>query len=309
MSFDNVLFPIDIAFGARGGPGFDTVIVGNRSGAEQRVSRRELPKRTWNVSHALKDHLSSAALRSFFIGRRGASNTFRYLDHNEYTTHVGHIFSPTASDEFLGTPDGVTTQFQLKKRFTSGAVTRTQNITLPVADTVLIALDGVGVSGWSVDDTTGIVTFGAAPTGTELRSGCEYHHHARFGGNVDGLLEFIYADHDHVDIPNITIEEVLNEGTAPTEFLYGGSRVITMTDNVSLSASERAWVLDPQVASLEAQLPNPTGLPLGGPYFALKNASATQSLAVKYSGSTIATLAPGATTSIWLFSGPTWEAL
>lgn len=309
MSFDNVLFPVDIAFGARGGPGFDTVVIANRSGAEQRVSRRELSRRTWNVSHALKDHLDAAALRSFFIARRGATNSFRFLDHNEFSTHPGHIFGCTSSDEYLGTPDGSTTQFQLKKTFTSGNVVRTENITLPVEGTVKVSLDGVEVSGWSVDDTTGLVTFGTAPTGTELRAGCEYHKHARFSEDIDELMEFVYVDHDHVDIPNIKIVEVIDESTVPTEFYYGGGRVVEMSENVSLSTSERAWALNPSISGLQAQLPVPTELPLGGPYFSIKNLSATESVDLKYDGDTIATLGAGATTTIWLFPGPVWEAL
>ena len=50
------------------------------------------------------------------------------------------------------------------KRYPSGSVIEVHTITKPVAGTVRLYKDGVEhLSGWSVDVTTGVVTFTTAP--------------------------------------------------------------------------------------------------------------------------------------------------
>ncbi len=57
-----------------------------------------------------------------------------------------------------------------------------RTITKPVAGTVQVYLDGVEQpSGWSVDTTTGLVTFGVPPTlGVEVTAGFEFDVPVRF---------------------------------------------------------------------------------------------------------------------------------
>ena len=78
---------------------------------------------------------------------------------------------PSASqgptDQAIGTGDGTTTAFQLVKRYASGSQTWVRTITKPVDGTVRVALDGAEqLVGWSVDTTTGVVTFDSAPAGS-----------------------------------------------------------------------------------------------------------------------------------------------
>src|SRR4029434_7682253 len=57
-----------------------------------------------------------------------------------------------------------TTQFQLVKHYPSGGVIEVRTITKPVPGTVKVYLEGIQqLSGWSVDATTGLVTFGTLP--------------------------------------------------------------------------------------------------------------------------------------------------
>jgi uncharacterized protein (TIGR02217 family) len=85
-------------------------------------------------------------------------------------------------DQAIGTGDGTTTAFQLVKRYASGSQTWTRAIAKPVAGTVRIALGGVEQpSGWSVDTTTGIVTFSTAPSsGVAITAGFEFDVPVRF---------------------------------------------------------------------------------------------------------------------------------
>jgi hypothetical protein len=51
------------------------------------------------------------------------------------------------------------------KHYPSGSVIEVRTITKPVAGTVKVYLDSVEqLSGWPVDTTTGLVTFGTAPS-------------------------------------------------------------------------------------------------------------------------------------------------
>jgi uncharacterized protein (TIGR02217 family) len=69
-----------------------------------------------------------------------------------------------ATEQLLGTGDDVQTQFQLVKHYASGSVIEVRTITKPVAGTVKVYLDNVEqLAGWSVDTTTGLVTFSTAP--------------------------------------------------------------------------------------------------------------------------------------------------
>ena len=68
------------------------------------------------------------------------------------------------------------------KRYESGAQAWVRRIVKPVAGTVRVARGGVeAASGWSVDATTGVVTFAAAPgAGVLVTAGFEFDVPVRF---------------------------------------------------------------------------------------------------------------------------------
>jgi uncharacterized protein (TIGR02217 family) len=89
---------------------------------------------------------------------------------------------PSATDQVIGAGDNSSTVFQLVKAYSSGAQTWTRSITKPVTGTVTVALDGnAQTSGWSVDTTTGQITFTTAPAGGVIVSaGFEFDVPVRF---------------------------------------------------------------------------------------------------------------------------------
>ena len=107
----------------------------------------------WDVASGLKKQ-AQIELIAFFRARTGKAYGFRFKD---WTDH-------RATGQLLGTGDDALTQFQLVKHYPSGSVIEVRTITKPVAGTVQVYLDGVEqLSGWSVNTTTGLVTFGTAP--------------------------------------------------------------------------------------------------------------------------------------------------
>ena len=170
--FHEVQFPPDISYGASGGPGYATSIVTTVSGHERRNANWAMARGRWNVAHGLKKRAQVAELIAFFRARRGRAYGFRFRDWTDYQ----------ALAQSLGVGDGSAKSFQLVKHYPSGGVVETRLITKPVAGTVKLYRDGVeATTGWSVDATTGFVTFSIAPAvGVQVTADFQFDAPVRF---------------------------------------------------------------------------------------------------------------------------------
>jgi len=179
--FHEVRFPPDISYGASGGPGYATTVVTTVSGHERRNANWADARGQWNVAHGLKKPDQVADLIAFFRARRGRAHGFRFKDWTDYQAFA----------EPLGVGEGTTRGFQLVKHYASGEAVETRLIAKPVADTVRLYRDGVEATGWSVDTTTGLVTFGIAPgSGVQITADYEFDAPARFdSGRVEITVE------------------------------------------------------------------------------------------------------------------------
>jgi uncharacterized protein (TIGR02217 family) len=167
-----VRFPPDISYGAVGGPGWSTTVVTTVSGHERRNANWSEARGRWNVAHGLKRREQVAELIAFFRARRGRAFGFRFKDWTDYQ----------ALAQTLGTGDGTTMSFQLAKHYASGGEVVTRTLAKPVAGTVKVYRDGIeATSGWSVDVTTGLVTFATAPAaGVIVTADLDFDVPARF---------------------------------------------------------------------------------------------------------------------------------
>ncbi|HVG47418.1 MAG TPA: DUF2460 domain-containing protein, partial [Rubellimicrobium sp.] len=66
------------------------------------------------------------------------------------------------------TGDGASRAFQLRKGYGSGGVTHWRTITRPVAGTVAVAVNGALCQDWTLDASTGLVTFATAPAANAI---------------------------------------------------------------------------------------------------------------------------------------------
>jgi uncharacterized protein (TIGR02217 family) len=172
MAFVETQFPTDISYGATGGARYSTDIVETFGGWEQRNINWSEARGQWNVAHGVKTPAQIATLIAFFRARRGRAIGFRFKDWADYA----------ATAQIIGTGNGSQTAFQLVKSYTSGGVTVDRTITKPVAGTVHVFKDGVEqMSGWTVNTTTGVVTFTSAPSSSVVVSATfEFDVPARF---------------------------------------------------------------------------------------------------------------------------------
>jgi uncharacterized protein (TIGR02217 family) len=187
-------FPTDISRGAKGGPAFKTTVTMTGSQSEQRVAHWSDPIRSWDVSMGARTQIQAQALVAFFLAVMGKATGFRFKDWQDYQIE-------TASNTTLLTA----TTFQIVKRYTFGSITRTRKIKKPIASTVRV-WNGVTevLVGWTLDSTTGILTFGVAPGYTPAVT-CEFDVPVRFDTDE---MEIVQEDFDIRNWEGIRVVEL-----------------------------------------------------------------------------------------------------
>jgi uncharacterized protein (TIGR02217 family) len=182
--FDDIRFPDVVARGAQGGPERRTEIVELTSGFEERNTPWADSRRKYDVGSGIRhpDHL--AEVIAFFEARSGRLRGFRFKDWSDYKS--SRPSAPvTPLDQEIGAADGTTTVFQLSKAYHSGGRSWSRTITKPVEGTVALGVGGVPqVSGWSVDLSTGQITFDVAPASGTITAGFEFDVPCRFDTDI-----------------------------------------------------------------------------------------------------------------------------
>ncbi len=205
MAFHPVRFPLDVALGARGGPGRKTDIVTLASGAEERNSRWAQSRRRYNAGYGVKSRADMQAVLAFFEERRGRFHGFLWRDGLDFSSGA---VPPNPTDQRIGTGDGITTSFALTKTYGASFDPYHRPITKPVAGSVRVAVAGVErTSGWTVDLLTGVIGFSVAPaTGAAVRAGFLFDVPVRF--DID-QLDIELTSFDAAEAPNIPLLEIL----------------------------------------------------------------------------------------------------
>ena len=204
MPFHDTRFPEDISRGATVTPTRLTDVVTLRSGHEERNTIWANSRRMYDIGLGLRSAGDIYETLEFWEGRRGALHSFRLKDWADFTSK-SPIDTPANDDQVMA--QITSTTYQLQKVYSASLNPWTRTIDKPVDGTVLIR-DNTGAlvetTDYTVDYSTGIVTFGTAPTGTPT-AGFEFDVHSRFQGNE---LEINVAMFDQGSIPSIPIYEV-----------------------------------------------------------------------------------------------------
>ncbi|MBM3617855.1 MAG: TIGR02217 family protein [Alphaproteobacteria bacterium] len=197
MAFDEVRFPVDIAYGSSGGPEFSTAVVTTAGGHEHRNVNWSNARARYNIAWGVKTQAQLTALTAFFRARYGRARGFRYKDWTDFRGVY----------EAIGTGDGETTVFYLSKQYTNGSSSEVRAITKPVSGTVKVYLDGVlQTSGFGIDHATGRITFSAAPAeGIGISADFEFDVPVRFdtdhlSARLDDFGAFSWQDIPLIEI-------------------------------------------------------------------------------------------------------------
>ncbi len=209
-AFHEILFPLDIALGARGGPERRTEIVTVGSGREERNARWAHARRRWNAGYGIKSLDALSEVVAFFEERRGRLDGFRWRDRLDFSSGAPGA-EPTSQDQELGSGDADTAAFQLVKRYGGAHAPYSRPIRKPVAGSVRVAVDGVEMTegeDFDTDPASGLVLFrpGHVPgTGATVTAGFLFDVPARFDTD---FLEVDLAAFAAGEIPSIPVIEV-----------------------------------------------------------------------------------------------------
>jgi uncharacterized protein (TIGR02217 family) len=204
--FHNVRFPTNISFGSRGGPKRKTIIVASGSGYEARNAQWADSKREYNAGYGVKSLDDIHTVIEFFEERRGRLYGFKWRDKFDWKS-CPPLQSNSFGDQEIGVGDGVTTEFQLIKKYGTDYAPYSRDIKKPVAGSVEIGVDLViKNTGWSVNNSTGVVTFEDPPAnGKVITAGYRFDVPVRFDTDY---LEIDLSSFEAGNIPDIPIVEI-----------------------------------------------------------------------------------------------------
>ena len=196
MAFDEVRLPVDVERGAQGGPLFKTTILPLSNGFERRNIDWSLARSTWDIGYGIQSLETLNAVRDFFYARQGRGRGFRFRDWSDYLT----------TGENIGTGTGSQTDYTLRRQYTSGLVTYNRPINKPVSGTVRMFLDGIETAGFTVNTTTGVVSFSPAPgNGVVITANFEFDVPVRFDTDQLNIALDLF---DVGSIPDIPVVEL-----------------------------------------------------------------------------------------------------
>lgn len=290
MAFYELSYPINPCPGTISGAGFSSAMFETDSG-QRRYVRRHLQSRTFlDLAQQIQSHDDLYALITFYRRIGGVANGFRCMDWWDYATNAkGRLWGPNnteevaCTDQVLGVGDSSTTQFQLRKFYGDSDPIYTRTIKKPVAGTVLVGLNGVNqTSGWTLDTTTGIITFTSPPSAVdEISWGGEFDVPVHFDMTLDEMLAVTMDDYGNVSVPSVPMSEILDENPLDEFHHFGGAIAAAMTANVSVTQGNgRLHVLDPDANGRRAYLPPKAQMCEGMGLFTIVNASGTYYLDV-----------------------------
>ncbi len=234
--FHEVRFPVKISYGSTGGPSRRVDIVTLANGFEERNSPWAYSRHKYNVGYGIKQLTEAYQVVEFFQAREAQLYGFRYKDWADYKS-CNSSELVAATDQVIGTGDGVTEAFQLVKTYSDIGNSYIRAVTKPIASSVIIAFDGIiqDITTFYVDPYSGIVLFASAPpSGVRITAGYEYDVPVRFDTDWLPINLSNYEAGEFADIPliEVRIDPVLNPNLTEDGQQF-------MLDNYSASATIR----------------------------------------------------------------------
>lgn len=254
MAFNETAsLPDCIALGAAGGPMFSTDVIVVRAGFESRNANWSQSRRKFDISTGVKTKSDFQSVADLFHAVGGRLNGFRFKDWSDFeaTVSTGALQSSISSVLYGSAGSGYGTPIlQLTKKYTAGTSTHVREIRKPISATIyrngVAAVNGGGPGEYSIDLTTGLVTFVADQT-------------RAISSHTVGPHQFTLAS---AFSPNILVGgQIYVSGVAGTAATLlnglshaitgvGGAVITTSTDTTGLTASGGNAFFYPQSTDL-----------------------------------------------------------
>ncbi|QJQ32388.1 DUF2460 domain-containing protein [Sphingomonas lacunae] len=205
-AFDDVDFPLALGREASVVAEFSTAIVTGQSGAEQRAPDWDNARLRYDAGPGIRSEADVRVLVDFYRARRGPAVGFRFRDPFDASSAVDGG-APGMADQTIGTGDGVRTDFPLTKSYGNGAGAARRRITRPVVDSVLVSVNGVAASGWTLGPL-GMVSFAVPPaSGAEIRAGFLFDVPVRFAEDRLEVSRATWLAGEIATVPLIEVRE------------------------------------------------------------------------------------------------------
>lgn len=196
MAFLDIRFPVNISYGAVGGPGYSTDVVTLNSGFENRNQNWSVARCAYDAAKGCKEDADRIALIAFFRVAKGKMHSFRWRDFTDYEVLAG--------EGVLTSLGGGT--YQLKKSYTNSAGTELRTITLPVNAVIKEAGNTLILNThYTLNATTGVITVIGSPTPLPDAWTGEFDVPVRFDTDV---LRLVIEDLNYFKSQTIPIVEV-----------------------------------------------------------------------------------------------------
>ncbi len=205
QAFDDVLYPLALGREAGVSAEFSTAITLTASGHERRASHWADARLHFDVGPGVRSEAELGVLLGFFRARRGAARGFRLRDPFDFSSNA-MTGVPNPADQRLGTGDGHTARFRLRKNYGDDDAQR-RPITRPRAASVTVAVGGAAASGWTLEPG-GWVVFAAAPAaGLAVTAGFEFDVPVRFAADRLDINAAAFAAGEAPSVPLVEVRE------------------------------------------------------------------------------------------------------
>jgi uncharacterized protein (TIGR02217 family) len=206
QSFDDVDFPLSVGREASVLAEFSTAIVTGQSGAEQRAPDWDNARLRYDAGPGLRSEHDVRTLVDFYRARRGPAIAFRFRDPLDSSSAADDA-APGMADQRIGTGDAIRTDFPLVKRYGAGVGAPERRITRPVPGSVIVSVDGVAASGWTLG-AGGVVRFTVPPAaGAAVRAGFRFDVPVRFADDRLTVSRATWLAGDIASVPLVEVRE------------------------------------------------------------------------------------------------------
>jgi uncharacterized protein (TIGR02217 family) len=190
MAFHEIRFDTLISFNSQGGPTYKTFILELPSGQESRIGYWSNGRKKWVVNKELLSRTQVAALEAFYRARKGKLHGFRIRDWNSYLIKPANaeplplLTNTTAQLQFVY-PDSLNAEVQkVTKPVLAGNVDANINNQFTYSPDIVIyrgtSSTVYSSANYTIDRTTGIVTFSTSQAGQSFWWSGSYDWPVRF---------------------------------------------------------------------------------------------------------------------------------
>ncbi len=202
QAFDDVLYPLTLGRDVAVSPEFSTSVAVTASGHERRNALWSDARLSFDVGPGIRSEEELGILLQFFRARHGPATGFRLRDPFDFSS-AGMVDTPTATDQVIGTADGVQSTFALRKNYGP----QVRFVTRPDIATIRVSIDNVETSAWAYEAGGKVALNDPPANGAVVQAGFLFDVPVRFAEDRLDINSVSFAAGEAPSVPLIEIRE------------------------------------------------------------------------------------------------------